>query len=74
MALLGEMPTVGIAPNHFSYKTTMEVCGNRGQGQRAVEFSREMSAEVNIMPGVIIYNAAITACGENVLWDQLLVL
>ncbi|KAI7751369.1 hypothetical protein M8C21_016917 [Ambrosia artemisiifolia] len=60
-ALMEEMETVGLSPNHISWSTLIGVYGGSGDVKRAVQVLKTMR-ESGVPPDVIAYTAAIKVC------------
>ncbi|KAJ0704674.1 putative tetratricopeptide-like helical domain superfamily [Helianthus annuus] len=60
-ALMDEMETVGLSPNHISWSTLIGVYGGSGDVKRAVQVLKTMR-ESGVPPDVIAYTAAIKVC------------
>lgn len=73
MALLREMPVVGITPDSQSYTSAISACGRSGEWERAVGLFREISLlRVGFRPDAASYSAAIVACGDGGQWEEAL--
>ncbi|PWA60729.1 Pentatricopeptide repeat-containing protein [Artemisia annua] len=59
-ALMEEMETVGLSPNHISWSTLIGVYGGSGDLKNAVQVLKTM-CESDVPPDVIAYSAAIKA-------------
>ncbi|XP_076945065.1 pentatricopeptide repeat-containing protein At5g02830, chloroplastic-like [Bidens hawaiensis] len=60
-ALMDEMETVGLSPNHISWSTLIGVYGGSGDVKNAVQVLKTMR-ESGVPPDVIAYTAAIKVC------------
>ncbi|KAK9061447.1 hypothetical protein SSX86_018628 [Deinandra increscens subsp. villosa] len=60
-ALMDEMETVGLSPNHISWSTLIGVYGGSGDVKRAVQVLKTMR-ESGVPPDVVAYTAAIKVC------------
>ncbi|XP_071705828.1 pentatricopeptide repeat-containing protein At5g02830, chloroplastic [Rutidosis leptorrhynchoides] len=60
-ALMDEMDTVGLSPNHISWSTLIGVYGGAGDVKNAVQVLRTMR-ESGVPPDVVAYTAAIKVC------------
>ncbi|KAJ4970444.1 hypothetical protein NE237_003543 [Protea cynaroides] len=63
-ALMGEMKTAGLSPNHISWSILIDICGNSGNAGGAMQALKTMQ-DVGIKPDVVAYTAAIKAFVEN---------
>ncbi|KAI3799489.1 hypothetical protein L1987_34787 [Smallanthus sonchifolius] len=60
-ALMDEMETVGLSPNHISLSTLIGVYGGSGDVKSAVQVLKTMR-ESGVPPDVVAYTAAIKVC------------
>ncbi|KAK4419153.1 Pentatricopeptide repeat-containing protein, chloroplastic [Sesamum alatum] len=63
-ALMDEMTTFGLTPNHISWSILIDICGSSGNVSRAIQILRSMR-EAGIQPDVITYTTAIKICVEH---------
>ncbi|PWA64376.1 tetratricopeptide repeat (TPR)-like superfamily protein [Artemisia annua] len=63
-ALMEEMETVGLSPNHISWSTLIGVYGGSGDVKNAVQVLKTMR-ESDVPPDVIAYTAAIKVCVKH---------
>ncbi|XP_043710490.1 pentatricopeptide repeat-containing protein At5g02830, chloroplastic [Telopea speciosissima] len=63
-ALMEEMKTAGLSPNHISWSILIDIGGNSGNAGGAIQALKTMQDE-GIKPDVVAYTAAIKACVEN---------
>ncbi|KAK6140334.1 hypothetical protein DH2020_025929 [Rehmannia glutinosa] len=63
-ALMDEMKTLGLSPNHISWSILIDICGGSGNVMGAIQILRSMR-ESGIQPDVITYTTAIKICVEH---------
>ncbi|KAG8376505.1 hypothetical protein BUALT_Bualt09G0070400 [Buddleja alternifolia] len=63
-ALMDEMKTLGLSPNHISWSILIDVCGGSGNVAGAIQILRSIR-EAGIQPDVITYTTAIKICVAN---------
>ncbi|KAK6942870.1 Pentatricopeptide repeat [Dillenia turbinata] len=63
-ALMEEMETAGLSPNHISWSILIDIYGASGNAEGAVQILRTM-CEAGIQPDVVAYTTAIKVCVEN---------
>ncbi|KAL0309777.1 UNVERIFIED_CONTAM: Pentatricopeptide repeat-containing protein, chloroplastic [Sesamum radiatum] len=63
-ALMDEMKTFGLTPNHISWSILVDICGGSGNVLGAIQILRSMR-EAGIQPDVITYTTAIKICVEH---------
>lgn len=62
--LIDEMNVFGVVPNHISWSTLMNVTGNAGNAEGALQILSFM-LESGIQPDVVTYTTAIKVCVES---------
>lgn len=63
-ALMDEMKTVGISPNHISWSILIDICGVSGNVSGAVQILKNMRL-AGVEPDVVAYTTAIKVCVET---------
>nr|GMD65421.1 pentatricopeptide repeat-containing protein At5g02830, chloroplastic [Ipomoea batatas] len=63
-ALMDEMKTMGLSPNHISWSILIDICGGSGNVQGALQILRSM-LDAGIQPDVVTYTTAIKICVEQ---------
>eukprot|EP00261_Vitis_vinifera_P036011 XP_019077254.1 PREDICTED: pentatricopeptide repeat-containing protein At5g02830, chloroplastic isoform X4 [Vitis vinifera] len=63
-ALMDEMKTAGLSPNHISWSILIDICGGTGNIVGAVRILKTMR-EAGIKPDVVAYTTAIKYCVES---------
>ncbi|KAH8505575.1 hypothetical protein H0E87_012703 [Populus deltoides] len=63
-ALMDEMKTVGISPNHISWSILIDICGVSGNVSGAVQILKSMRM-AGVEPDVVAYTTAIKVCVET---------
>ncbi|KAJ9181637.1 hypothetical protein P3X46_009746 [Hevea brasiliensis] len=63
-ALMDEMKTVGLSPNHISWSILIDICGSSGNVEGALKILKNMRG-VAVEPDVVAYTTAIKVCVEN---------
>ncbi|XP_042512454.1 pentatricopeptide repeat-containing protein At5g02830, chloroplastic [Macadamia integrifolia] len=63
-ALMEEMKTAGLSPNHISWTILIDIGGNSGNAGGAMQALKTMQ-DAGIKPDVVAYTSAIKACVEN---------
>lgn len=63
-ALMDEMKTVGISPNHISWSILIDICGVSGNVSGAVQILKNMRM-AGVEPDVVAYTTAIKVCVET---------
>ncbi|XP_027352641.1 pentatricopeptide repeat-containing protein At5g02830, chloroplastic isoform X3 [Abrus precatorius] len=72
-ALIKEMKRVGLSPNQISWSILIDICGESGNVDGAIEILENMG-DAGIKPDVIAYTTAIKVCVENNNFKQALTL
>ncbi|XP_010558288.1 PREDICTED: pentatricopeptide repeat-containing protein At5g02830, chloroplastic isoform X2 [Tarenaya hassleriana] len=62
--LMGEMKSLGLAPNLITWSTLINMCGGSGDVEGAIQILRTMHA-AGIKPDVVAYTTAIKVCVES---------
>ncbi|KAK8483721.1 hypothetical protein V6N11_061675 [Hibiscus sabdariffa] len=60
-ALMDEMKSLGLSPNHVSWTTLIDICGGSGNVEGAVQILKTMHV-TGIKPDVVAYTTAIKVC------------
>ncbi|KAJ0089315.1 hypothetical protein Patl1_32006 [Pistacia atlantica] len=63
-ALMDEMRTAGLSPNHISWSILIDTCGGLGNIEGAVQILNGMR-KAGINPDVVAYTTAIKVCVKN---------
>ncbi|KAK9291150.1 hypothetical protein L1049_009338 [Liquidambar formosana] len=63
-ALMDEMKTVGLSPNHISWSILMDICGGSGNAEGAIQILKTMNM-AGIKADVVAYTTAIKVCVES---------
>ncbi|GAV84190.1 PPR domain-containing protein/PPR_2 domain-containing protein/PPR_3 domain-containing protein [Cephalotus follicularis] len=63
-ALMDEMRTIGLSPNHISWSILIDICGASGNAEGAIQILGTMRA-AGIIPDVIAYTTAIKVCVQS---------
>ncbi|KAE9590941.1 hypothetical protein Lal_00023301 [Lupinus albus] len=63
-AIINEMKTVGLSPNHISWSILIDICAESENVAGALEILRTMSYD-GIRPDVVTYTTAIKVCVES---------
>ncbi|XP_031257468.1 pentatricopeptide repeat-containing protein At5g02830, chloroplastic isoform X1 [Pistacia vera] len=63
-ALMDEMRTAGLSPNHISWSILIDTCGGLGNIEGAVQILNSMR-KAGINPDVVAYTIAIKVCVKN---------
>ncbi|RAL53767.1 hypothetical protein DM860_004238 [Cuscuta australis] len=66
-ALMDEMKTAGLSPNHISWSILISICGSSGNVQGAMQILRSMH-DAGIQPDLGVYTAAIKTSVEHKYW------
>ncbi|KAI4300218.1 hypothetical protein L6164_033617 [Bauhinia variegata] len=72
-ALINEMKTVGLSPDHISWSILIDICGGSGNVEGAIEILKVMH-DAGIKPDVVAYTSAIKVCVESKTFKQALFL
>ncbi|GAB2272407.1 hypothetical protein Dimus_007232 [Dionaea muscipula] len=60
-ALMDDMKIFGLSPNHISWSTLINICGEAGDVEGALQFLNSMR-DNGIIPDVVAYTTAIKVC------------
>ncbi|OMO73470.1 hypothetical protein COLO4_27102 [Corchorus olitorius] len=60
-ALMDEMKSLGLSPNHLSWSILIDICGGSGNVKNAIQILKTMRV-TGIKPDVIAYTTAIKVC------------
>ncbi|XP_040947133.1 pentatricopeptide repeat-containing protein At5g02830, chloroplastic isoform X3 [Gossypium hirsutum] len=63
-ALMNEMKSVGLSPNHVSWTILIDICGGSGNVEGAIQILKTMYV-TGIKPDVVAYTTAIKVCVES---------
>ncbi|MBA0866659.1 hypothetical protein Goshw_023258 [Gossypium schwendimanii] len=63
-ALMNEMKSLGLSPNHVSWTILIDICGGSGNVEGAIQILKTMHV-TGIKPDVVAYTTAIKVCVES---------
>lgn len=63
-ALMNEMKSFGLSPNHVSWTILIDICGGSGNVEGAIQILKTMHV-TGIKPDVVAYTTAIKVCVES---------
>ncbi|KAE8661061.1 Pentatricopeptide repeat-containing protein [Hibiscus syriacus] len=63
-AIMDEMKSLGLSPNHVSWTTLINICGGSGNVEGAVQILKTMHM-TGIKPDVVAYTTAMKVCVEG---------
>ncbi|XP_065857562.1 pentatricopeptide repeat-containing protein At5g02830, chloroplastic isoform X2 [Euphorbia lathyris] len=63
-ALMDEMKSMGLSPDHISWSILMDICGSSGNVEGAIQILKNMRS-AGIEPDVVSYTTAIKVCVES---------
>ncbi|KAG8500903.1 hypothetical protein CXB51_002911 [Gossypium anomalum] len=63
-ALMNEMKSLGLSPNHVSWTILIDICGGSGNVEGAIQILKTMHV-TGIKPDVVSYTTAIKVCVES---------
>ncbi|KAJ8754062.1 hypothetical protein K2173_001960 [Erythroxylum novogranatense] len=63
-AIMDEMKSVGLSPNHISWSILIDICGSSGNVEGALQTLKHMRM-AGVEPDVVAYTTAIKVCVEN---------
>eukprot|EP00953_Heterococcus_sp_UTEX-ZZ885_P020261 11340-Heterococcus_DN1.PRE.1 len=71
LAILKEMPDVGVQPNAVCYNVAIRACDKAGRWQQALDLVHTMECN-DVAPDVSTYTAAMTCCNNAKKWQYAL--
>ena len=64
LALLEQMPSIGLLPDAYSYSAAIAACSRAGQPERALDVFRRCCADESAGPNGPVFNAMLLACQQ----------